>query len=96
MAYLTARTLNANQIASTLNALISQPLNAQVSISKPSIAVAVWFHALNMSTENDQTIVFDMDELLGHARFDHSYTGSGITALMEALQQFTQERLTTR
>lgn len=94
MAYLTARTLNANQIALTLNKPISQPLNAQVSdfqIFDSGVPLA--FNALNMSAENDQTIVFDMDELLLATQdLTISYTGSGITAVDgSSLQQFTQE-----
>ena len=75
MAYLTAHA-ECQPDCLDVEQAISQPLNAQVSDFQIfDSGVPLHTNALNMSTENDQTIVFDMDELLLATQDDHLLHG---------------------
>lgn len=82
MTFLTARTLNSGQIALTLNKPIAQPLVAQsTDFQIFDGGQPLTFSAFGMSLENDQTIVFDMDDLLLATQdLTISYLGSNIFA----------------
>lgn len=82
MAFLTAKTRNPNQIGLVLNKPIAQPFSAvtgdfEIFADGESIP----FSGYSMSSENDQTIVFDMvDAMNATQNLKISYTGASVSA----------------